>query len=81
MWSYDPENYTKDSYATDRASHARQVKGVDPDKKGYSKALCRGLGVTLTIPPRKNRLLQNLEEMKLGGYLGNDTKRFTKVCG
>ena len=81
MLSYDPEKYTKNSYAADRASHARQVKRVDPDKKGYSEALCRGLGVTLTIPARKNRLLQNLKEMKLGGYLGNDTKRLTKVCG
>jgi len=53
VWSQDPESYTDDSSATDRASHARQVKGVDPDKKGYPEALCQGLGATLTIPPGK----------------------------
>jgi hypothetical protein len=30
-WSNDPDN----SVATGRASHARQVIGYDPDKKGY----------------------------------------------
>ena len=34
-WSNDPEKYADSSVATGRASHARQVKGDDPDKKGY----------------------------------------------
>jgi len=34
-WSYDPESYAGSSIATGRASHARQVKGDDPDKTGY----------------------------------------------
>ena len=34
-WSNDPESYAGGSVATGRASHARQVKGDDPDKKGY----------------------------------------------
>jgi len=33
-WSYDPESYAGISITTDRASHARQVKGDDVDKKG-----------------------------------------------
>ena len=34
MWSYDPKSYAGSSNATVKASHARQVKGDDPDKKG-----------------------------------------------
>jgi hypothetical protein len=34
-WSDDPESYAGGSVATGRASHARQVKGDDPDKKAY----------------------------------------------
>jgi len=33
--SHDPESYAGGSLATGRVSHARQVKGDDPDKKGY----------------------------------------------
>ena len=35
VWSTDPESYVGGGVATGRASHARQVKGDDPDKKGY----------------------------------------------
>jgi hypothetical protein len=48
------------AYATGRASHARQVKGDDPDKKGYAGPPGWGLGVRLTTPPRKKVLLGNL---------------------
>jgi len=34
--SYDPKSYAGGSLATDRVSHARQVKGDDPEKKGYT---------------------------------------------
>jgi hypothetical protein len=34
-WSYDPENYVGGSEAVGRISHAGQVKGYNPDKKGY----------------------------------------------
>ena len=70
------------AYATGRASHARQVKGDDPDKKGYPGPSGWELGVRLTTPPRKKKLLlPNLKEMKLDGYLSNDMKQYTKVCG
>jgi len=35
VWSNDPESYVGASIATGSASHVRQVKGDDPDKKGY----------------------------------------------
>ena len=53
------------AYATGRASHARQVKGDDPDKKGYPGPPGWGLGVRLTTPPRKkNTVTKPQEETK-----------------
>ena len=34
-WSNDPDRCTGSSAATGKVSHARQVIGYDPDKKGY----------------------------------------------
>jgi hypothetical protein len=34
-WSKDCESYVGSSTATGRGSHAKQVKGDDPDRKGY----------------------------------------------
>jgi hypothetical protein len=53
-WSYDPEGYAGGSVAAGRVSHDGQVKGDDPDKKGYPGPPGLGLGVELTAPPRKN---------------------------
>jgi len=49
-------------HATGRASHARQVKGDDPDKKGYPGPPVWGLGVRLTTPPRKNNIVTKPQE-------------------
>jgi hypothetical protein len=49
------------AYATDRVSHARQVKGDDPDKKGYPGPPGWVLGVRPTNPPHKKIMLQNLK--------------------
>jgi hypothetical protein len=35
VWSNDPESYAGGWVATGRVFLAGQVKGVDPDKKGY----------------------------------------------
>jgi len=69
------------AYATCRASHARQVKCDDPDKKGYPGSPGWGLSVRLITPLRKKILLRNFKEMELEGYLGNDIKQYRKVCG
>jgi hypothetical protein len=45
------------AYATGRTSHARQVKGDDPDKKGYPGPPGWGFGMGLITPHSKKYLL------------------------
>jgi hypothetical protein len=52
------------AYATGRASHATQVKGDDPDKKGYPGPPGWGFGVGLTTPHSKKNLLRKLNKGK-----------------
>jgi len=47
----DRESYAGGSIATERASHSRQVKSDDPDKKGYPGLPGWGLGMRLTTTP------------------------------
>ena len=50
------------AHAIGRASHARQVKGDDPDEKGYPGPPGWGLGVRPTTSPcKKEILLRNLK--------------------
>jgi hypothetical protein len=44
------------AYGTGRASHARQVKGDDPDEKQYPGPPGWGLGVGLTTPHCENNV-------------------------
>jgi hypothetical protein len=59
VWSNDPTSYTGGSVATGRVSHARQVKGDDPDKKGCPGPPGWGLGVGQISPPSITYLLRN----------------------
>jgi hypothetical protein len=52
------------AYATGRASLARQVKGDDPDKKGYPGPPGWGVGVGLTIPHSKKLIVTKVEQRK-----------------
>jgi len=69
------------AYATGRASHARQVKGDDPDEKGYPGPPGWGLGVRLTTSPCKKKiLLRNLKRRPrpTQGYRADDDDDFNK---
>jgi hypothetical protein len=52
------------AYATGRASHARQVKGDDPHKKGYLVLQIGGFGVGLTTPHSIKLIVTKVEERK-----------------
>ena len=49
-------------YATGRVSHARQVKGDEPDRKGYSSPPSWGFGVGLTIPHSIKLIVVKVEQ-------------------
>jgi hypothetical protein len=57
------------AYATGRASHARQVKGDDPDEKGYPAPTDWGLGMGLTTPNHKKKfVLKPNNQPRKDGY-------------
>jgi hypothetical protein len=55
------------AYATGRASHARQVKGDDPDKKGYPSPPGWGFGVELTTPHSKKLIVNESRTKEKNG--------------
>ena len=48
------------AYASGIASHARQIKGDDPDKRGYPGPPVWWLGMRLTTPPHKKKTVTKL---------------------
>jgi hypothetical protein len=52
------------AYATGRASNARQVKGDDPDKKGYPRPPGWVFDVGLTTPHSKKLIVTKVEKRK-----------------
>ena len=70
------------AYATGRASHAIQVNGGDPDKKGYPGIPVWGFGVRLTTPHSKNLIVTKVEKRnKLDRFNddGREMTRYTEV--
>jgi hypothetical protein len=52
------------AYVTGRASHVRQVKSDDPDKKGYPGPPGWGFGVGLTTPHSKKLIATKVTDRK-----------------
>jgi hypothetical protein len=57
------------AYATGRASHARQVKGDNPDKKGYPGPPGWGFGVGLTTPHSKKNVCYESRTKGKAGWI------------
>jgi hypothetical protein len=55
VWLHDPKSY---------AARARQVKGDDPDKKGYPGPPGWGFGMGLTTPHSKKLIVTKVEQKK-----------------
>jgi hypothetical protein len=69
------------AYATGRASHARQVKGDDPDKNGYPGPPGwggKGVGVGLTTPHSKKLIVTKGEQRKKMGRFNDDGRKRTR---
>jgi hypothetical protein len=66
------------AYATGRGSHARQVKGDDPDKKGYLDTPGWGFGVGLTTPNSKKLIVTKVEQRKTLDRFNDDGRKRTE---
>jgi hypothetical protein len=66
VWSNDPDSYAGGSVATGRASHARQVKGDDADKKGCPTPPGARLAVGLTTPTHSKFSAEKLPKLETG---------------
>jgi hypothetical protein len=66
------------AYATGRASHARQVKGDDPDKKGYTVPPGWGFGVGLTTPHSK-KLITKVEKREKLDRFNDDGESWRRI--
>jgi hypothetical protein len=70
------------AHAAGRASHARQVKGDDPDKKRYPAPPGWGFGVGLTTPHNKKLIATKVEQKnKLDRFnnVGRKRTRYTEI--
>jgi len=65
-------------YANGRASHARQVKGDDPDKKGYSGPPSWGFGVGFRTPHSKKHIVTKVEQRNKLDRFNDDGRKRTR---
>jgi len=66
------------AYATGRDSHARQVKGDDPDKKGYPGLLGWGFGMRLTTSHSNKLIVTKVEQRNKLDRFNNDGRKRTR---
>jgi len=75
-WCNDPESYAGGSVATVRATHARQVKGEQPDKERYPGPPGLRLGVLLATAPRKKSIAAKVQRGNFGQMQGRRNRLF-----
>jgi len=68
------------AYATGRVSHARQVKGDDPDKKGYPSPPVWGFGVGLTTQHSKKLIVTKVKQRNKLDRFNDDEQKRTKYA-
>ena len=61
-----------------RSSHARQVKGDDPDKKGYPGPPGWGFGMELTTPHSKKLIVTKVEQRNKLDRFNDDGRKRTR---
>jgi hypothetical protein len=66
------------AFATGRASHARQVNGDDPDKKGHTGPPGWGFGVGLTNPHSKKLIVTKVEQRQELDRVNDDGRKRTE---
>jgi hypothetical protein len=67
------------AFATGRASHARQVKGDDPDQKGYPGPPVWGFGVGLTTPHSENLIVTKAEQREKLDRFNDDGESWRQI--
>jgi hypothetical protein len=73
VWSNNPEGYSGGTVATGRVSHSGNVKGDDPNKKGYPGPPGWEFGVMLTTSPTQKTSL--FEKPNDGRRMENNGRR------
>jgi len=78
VWSNESRSYVGGIVATGRASHARLVRGEDPDCEAIQSVLqdCWGLDVRLTVCSGKNFVAKSKEAMAGLSEIRQPMKRF-----
>jgi hypothetical protein len=66
------------AYATGRAFHAKQVKGDDPDKKGYPGPPGWEIGLGLTNPHSKKLIITEVEQRNKLDRFNDDGRKRTR---
>ena len=66
------------AYATGMASHARQVKGDDPDKKGYPGSPGWGFGMGLTTLHSKKLTVTKAKQRNTLDRFNDDGRKRTR---
>ena len=78
-WLNYPESYASGSVATGTAYHAGQVKGDEPDEKGYPVLPGWVLGMKPTTSPRKRVYVEKPSKMPRMGLINKSNRKLKEL--